>query len=107
MARDAGLTIVPYQSDLGFTAVYENESRCFVFVLNTGEWMIYQAVDVVLMASGCGRASFLAALHQYFDLRLTLCPMPQRNASRGRSRKPAFLHLFMGRSALSSARPIL
>jgi hypothetical protein len=48
VTRDVGLTIAPYQSELGFTAVHEHDGRHLVFVLNTGEWMIYQAVDVVL-----------------------------------------------------------
>jgi hypothetical protein len=66
IARDASLAVVPYQSDLGFTAVRENDNRYFVFVLNTGEWMIYRAADVVLMRSGSGPGSFLTALRQYF-----------------------------------------
>jgi hypothetical protein len=74
MARDAGLSIVPYQSDLGFTAIRENDGRCFVFALNTGEWMIYGAVDVSLMASGSGPASFLTALRRCFDVPVEIVP---------------------------------
>ena len=74
VARDAGLSIVPYQSDLGFTAVRKNENRCFVFVLNTGEWMIYGADDVFLMASGSGPISFLAALRRCFDVAVEIVP---------------------------------
>ena len=74
VARDAGLSIVPYQSDLGFTAVRENENRCFVFVLNTGEWMIYGADDVFLMASGSGPTSLLAALRRCFDVPVEIVP---------------------------------
>jgi hypothetical protein len=35
VARDAGLDVVPYQSDLGFTAIRESDDRYFVFILNT------------------------------------------------------------------------
>jgi len=41
VARDAGLDVVPYQSDLGFTAIRESDDRYFMFILNTGEWMVY------------------------------------------------------------------
>ena len=68
VARDAGLDLVPYQSDLGFTAIRESDDRYFVFVLNTGEWMVYQAADVVLLASGTGPASFIPALRQCFEV---------------------------------------
>src|SRR5436189_6451123 len=73
-ARDVGLTIVPYQSELGFTAVREDDGRHLVFVLNTGEWMIYQAADVVLRASGGGPQSFVAALREYFYLPADIVP---------------------------------
>ena len=68
VARDAGLDVVPYQSELGFTAIRENDDRYFVFALNTGEWMIYRAADVMLMASGTGPASFIPALRRYLDV---------------------------------------
>ena len=68
VARDAGLDVVPYQSDLGFTAIRESDDRYFVFVLNTGEWMIYRAADVVLLASGTGPASFIPALRHCFEV---------------------------------------
>src|ERR1044071_58932 len=48
VARRLGLSLVPYQSDWGFTAVRENDDRFFVFVLNSGEWSIYRAADVGL-----------------------------------------------------------
>ena len=35
VARDVGLTIAPYQSELGFTAVCEHGGGHLVFVLNT------------------------------------------------------------------------
>jgi hypothetical protein len=73
MARDAGLSIVPYQSDLGFTAIGGNDGRCFVFPLNTGEWMVYGAVDVILMASGSAPASWLR-LRRSFDVPVEIVP---------------------------------
>jgi hypothetical protein len=74
VARDVGLTIAPYQSELGFTAVHEHDGRHLVFVLNTGEWMIYQAADVVLRASGSGPESFVAALREYFTVPAEIVP---------------------------------
>ena len=74
VAREARLSIVPYQSDLGFTAVREDDGRCFVFVLNTGEWMIYDAVDVSLLASGSGPAFFLTALRRCLDVPVEIVP---------------------------------
>ena len=74
VAREARLSIVPYQSDLGFTAVRWDDGRCFVFVLNTGEWMIYGADDVILKASGSGPASFAAALRRCFDVPVEIVP---------------------------------
>jgi hypothetical protein len=68
VARDIGLTIAPYQSELGFIALRETDARYLVFVLNTGEWMIYRGADVVLMASGSGPVSFIGALRQYLAL---------------------------------------
>jgi hypothetical protein len=73
VARDVGLTIAPYQSD-GFTAVREHDGGHLVFVLNTGEWMIYQAADVVLRASGSGPESFVAALREYFTVPAEIVP---------------------------------
>ena len=74
VARDVGLTIAPYQSELGFTAVREHDGGHLVFVLNTGEWMIYQAADVVLRASGSGPESFVAALREYFSVPAEIVP---------------------------------
>jgi hypothetical protein len=74
-ARDVGLTIVPYQSELGFTGVREDQGQHLIFVLNTGEWMIYQAAVLVLMASGSGPQSFVAALREYCDVPAETCPM--------------------------------
>ena len=74
VARDVGLTIAPHQSELGFTAVHEHDGRHLVFVLNTGEWMIYQAADVVLRASGSGPESFVAALREYFTVPVEIVP---------------------------------
>jgi len=68
VARKVGLSVAPYQSDLGFTAVRENDDRFFIFVLNSGEWSIYRATDVVLAESGSGPASFEAALHRHFGI---------------------------------------
>jgi|SRR5690349_3977839 hypothetical protein len=68
VARKVGLTVAPYQSELGFTALRETDGGHLVFVLNTGEWMIYRAADVVLMASGSGPVSFIAALRQYLEV---------------------------------------
>lgn len=68
VARKAGLIVVPYQSQLGFTALRENDDRYFVFVLNSGEWSIYRAADVVLAASGSGPASFDTALRRHFEI---------------------------------------
>lgn len=68
VARKAGLSVVPYQNDLGFTAVCENDDRFFVFVLNSGEWSIYRAADVILAESGSGPASFEMALRRHFGI---------------------------------------
>lgn len=68
VARRLGLSVVPYQSDLGFTAVRENNDRFFVFVLNSGEWSIYRAADVVLAENGSGPASFEMALRQHLGV---------------------------------------
>ena len=68
VARKVGLSVVPYQNDLGFTAVRENGDRFFVFVLNSGEWSIYWAADVVLAESGSGPASFETALRRQFGV---------------------------------------
>jgi hypothetical protein len=59
---------------LGFTAIGGNDGRCFVFPLNTGEWMIYGAVDVILMASGSAPASLVAALRRSFDVPVEIVP---------------------------------
>ena len=67
-AWSAGLTVVPYESDLGFTAVRENDGGYFVFVLNSGEWMIYRAEDAMMMANGCGPSSLLVALRRHFEI---------------------------------------
>src|SRR6266404_6290251 len=85
VARDVGLTIAPYQSELGFTAVREHDGRHLVFVLNTGEWMIYQAADVVLRASGSGPESFVAALREYFTVPAEIVP----DAAASKPAKPA------------------
>jgi len=66
-ARNAGRAVVPYESDLGFTVLREDDDRCFAFVLNSGEWQVYRASDATMMASGSGPASFLTALKRYFD----------------------------------------
>ena len=58
VARRLGLSVGPYQSDWGFTAVRENDDRFFVFVLNSGELSIYRAADVGLAESG-RRPSFI------------------------------------------------
>jgi hypothetical protein len=68
VARKVGLIVVPYQNDLGFTAVRENDDRYFVFVLNSGEWSIYRAGDVDIAESGSGPDSFETALHGLFEL---------------------------------------
>jgi hypothetical protein len=67
VARNAGLAVVPYENDLGFTVIRENDDLYFVFVLNSGEWQVHRASDATMMASGSGAASFLMALKQYFD----------------------------------------
>jgi hypothetical protein len=67
VARNVGVTVVPYESDLGFTVVREDDDRYFVFVLNSGEWQVHRA-DTAMMASGSGPASFLVALGEYFEL---------------------------------------
>ena len=68
VARNAGLTVVPYESDLGFTALREDDDRYFVFVLNSGEWQVNEAATATMVASGSGPASFLAAIGEYFEL---------------------------------------
>jgi hypothetical protein len=68
VARKVGLIVVPYQSQLGFTAVRENDDRYFVFVLNSGEWSIYRAADVVLAESGSGPDSFETALRWHLKI---------------------------------------
>jgi hypothetical protein len=68
VARKVGLIVVPYQNELGFTAVREDDDRYFVFVLNSGEWSIYRAADVVLAESGSGPASFEMALRWHFEI---------------------------------------
>jgi hypothetical protein len=68
IARNAGLTVVPYASDLGFTAVREDDDRYFIFVLNSGEWQLHRADNATMVATGSGPASFLAALGEYFEL---------------------------------------
>ena len=68
VARNAGLTVVPYESDLGFTVVREDDDRYFCFVLNSGEWQVHRADTATMVASGSGPASFLAALGEYFEV---------------------------------------
>ena len=68
VARNAGLAVVPYESDLGFTVFREDDDLYFFFVLNSGEWQVHRASDATMMASDSGPASFLTALKQYFDL---------------------------------------
>ena len=36
VALRLGLIVAPYQSELGFTVLRENDDRYFVFVLNSG-----------------------------------------------------------------------
>ena len=43
VALRLGLIVAPYQSELGFTVLRENDDRYSVFVLNSGEWSIYRA----------------------------------------------------------------
>jgi len=68
VALKLGLTVVPYQSELGFTVLRENDDRFFVLVLNSGEWSIYQATDALLAESGSGPASFEMALRRHFEI---------------------------------------
>jgi len=68
VARDAGLVIADYRDALGFTAVREDSDRYFVFVLNSGEWLVYRSAGAVLIASGRGAASFVTALRRYFEI---------------------------------------
>ena len=68
VARELGVIVIPYESDLGFTALRENDDRYVVFVLNSGEWSIYRAGDVVFAASGSGLASFETALRRHFGI---------------------------------------
>ena len=76
VARKVGLVVVPYQSQLGFTAVRENDDRYVIFVLNSGEWSIYRAADVALAESGSGPASFETALRGHFEI-----PEPRDSAA--------------------------
>lgn len=68
VALRLGLIVAPYQSELGFTVLRENDDRYFVFVLNSGEWSIYRAANVVLAESGSGPASFETALRAHFGI---------------------------------------
>jgi hypothetical protein len=77
VAHKLGLIVVPYQNELGFTAVRESDDRYFVFVLNSGEWSIYRAGDVTIAESGSGPASFETALLGIFEV-----AEPQTSAAR-------------------------
>jgi len=72
-AREAGLVIADYKSEIGFTAVREDDGRYFIFALNSGEWELRDAASAALMAGGRGPASFVAMLRRYFNIRE---PMP-------------------------------